>query len=120
MARGGRPKPKKRSASEFARIYGSRARVSFVKSMGCVFCSTLSPFIGRATMGECHNAHTETGGMGRKADYTTIVPLCASHHRRYDEHAQPFDKPELRELIRNAAPEVERRWQAWLKRNHYQ
>lgn len=98
------------------RIYGPKGRVAFVKSLGCVVCTAISPFFGLATAGHCHNAHTETGGMGRKADYTTIVPLCASHHRRYDEHRAPLDEPVIRQAIKDAAAEVERRWQAYTHR----
>jgi hypothetical protein len=57
-------------ASDFARIYHSRARVRWVKSLPCVGCT------GRPS----ENAHTENGGMGRKADYPTIAPLCSSCH----------------------------------------
>ena len=68
-----RPKRRKRSKSEFARIYGSPARVRFVASLPCVGC-------GR---GPCENAHIETGGMGRKADSDRIVPLCNGCHREF-------------------------------------
>ena len=73
MARGGRIKPKKRSASEFARIYGSVARVAWVKSLPCLVASW-------GCGGPIENAHAENGGMGRKADAETVVPLCRSHH----------------------------------------
>lgn len=67
----GKPiKAKKRSASDFARVYGSKARVEFVKSLPCVACN--------ATPSD--NAHIKSGGMGRKADYTDIVPLCSKCH----------------------------------------
>jgi hypothetical protein len=103
----------KRHRSEFSRCYHSRARVEFVKSLGCVVCTAISPFFGITTAGKCHNAHTETGGMGRKADYTTIVPLCPPHHRRYDEHLAPLDDEVIRQSIKDAAAEVERRWLAY-------
>lgn len=102
----------KRQRSEFARCYHSRERVRFVKSLGCVVCTMLSPFFGLATAGKCHNAHTETGGMGRKADYTTIVPLCPVHHKRYDEHLDPCDSEKARQLIKAAAAQVEKLWLA--------
>lgn len=63
----------KRKQSEFARIYGSRKRVAWIQSLECVV-----PGCG-GRMSE--NAHTATGGMGRKADAETIVPMCTTHHR---------------------------------------
>lgn len=67
-------KRKKKSAAakakDFARKYGSEERVGFVRSLPCVCC-------WRAPS---ENAHTKSGGVGRKADYTTIVPLCKTHH----------------------------------------
>jgi hypothetical protein len=66
IARKSRIKAKKRKPSEFARIYGSKERVAWVKAQPCVVC-------GR---GPCENAHTEVGGIGYKAGYETIVPLC--------------------------------------------
>ena len=57
----------KRRVKEWDRAYGSKARVKFVAQLPCAAC-------GR---GPCENAHTISGGAGRKADYTTIIPLCA-------------------------------------------
>jgi hypothetical protein len=62
----------KRKAAEFARCYGSRARVAFVKALPCCICGG----------GPCDNAHLGNGGMGRKSDYPNIVPLCRTHHQR--------------------------------------
>lgn len=61
-----RIKRKRRKPSEFARIYGSKARVEWVKRLPCVVCGERP----------CDNAHIVTGGMGRKADADKIVPLC--------------------------------------------
>ena len=66
------PVNQKRKASAFARAYHSKERVAFVKALPCVVCHQTPS----------DNAHIENGGMGRKADYTTIVPLCRTHHRR--------------------------------------
>ena len=66
-----RPKPKPRSSAEFQRVYGSKRRVEFVKHLVCSVCGATP----------CENAHTKSGGMGRKADYTTIIPLCRKCHR---------------------------------------
>lgn len=68
-----KPKAKKRTASDFARVYGSKARVAWIAAQPCLGClSTATP---------CENAHIKSGGVGRKADYTQIVPLCAKCHR---------------------------------------
>ncbi len=107
---------KVRTRSDFARIYGSRARVAWVKHQPCIVCVALSPLFGR-TDGSSHNAHTETGGMGYKADYDTIVPLCASHHRRYDEHQSPLDTDDARRAIKAAASATETAWQRYLNTN---
>lgn len=107
-----RPRPKKRTPSEFERIYGSRARVRWVKSLPCVYCAMLNPLLGLATAGRSHNAHTVTGGMGRKADADTICPLCPAHHRLYDEHAGPFTNDLARDVVKAAAAEVAARWRA--------
>lgn len=67
-------KKKKRKPSEFARIYGSKARVEFVKSLPCAACGVV---------GYSENAHvaptSESGGAGRKADAKWIAPLCGPH-----------------------------------------
>jgi hypothetical protein len=86
--------------------------VAWVKSQPCVYCFALSPVF--ASFFTSHNAHTQTGGAGRKADYTTIVPLCAVHHSRFDLHQFPFDNEEQREAIRACAPKIEARWQSHL------
>ena len=70
-----RIKAKARSNIEFQRIYGSQRRVEFVKNLPCVVC----------TKKPSENAHIKSGGMGRKADYTQIIPLCASCHRLQHE-----------------------------------
>ena len=76
----GRVKPvnTKRRAKNFARAYGSKERVAFVKRMRCV--------VGRLyAHGRCSGpidvAHTEGGGVGYKADASTTVPLCRYHHQ---------------------------------------
>jgi hypothetical protein len=72
LRRTGRITPKKRSAADFQRVYGSTARVQWVQSQPCsVMACPRSP---------SETAHTVTGGMGRKADAATTIPLCAYHH----------------------------------------
>jgi hypothetical protein len=56
----------KRRKSEFARCYGSKERVEFVKSLPCLTCGWVPS----------ENAHIKGDGAGRKAHYTEVVPLC--------------------------------------------
>ncbi len=107
-----RIKPKKRSASEFARIYGSRARVAWVKSLPCCYCAALHTLFAIVAKGDSHNAHTVTGGMGRKAGYDTIVPLCAEHHRRYDQRQFPLDDEATRDALKAHAARIQQMWEA--------
>ena len=60
-----------RRAAEFARCFGSDARVKWMKAKPCLVC-------GRTPS---ENAHTHTAGMSYRADVCHIVPLCADHHR---------------------------------------
>ncbi len=94
-----------RRVSEFARAYGSRARVQFVKQYACL--------VGDAyCIGEpIDNAHTIGGGMGRKADATTIVPLCRYHHRELHRHGVGTFVAVHRIEFAAAAARVERDWQ---------
>lgn len=91
-----------RAAARFARTFHSEARVRFVQSLPCVACRR-APSV---------NAHTETGGTSRRADYTTIVPACDPHHREMHGGIASFATRyglDLRALA--AATEV--RWQAF-------
>lgn len=86
-----------------------------MKSLGCVYCTAVSPFFGIQTVGKCHNAHTENGGRGRKGDYTSIIPLCPTHHRMYDQHEKMFAVKVVRDGLKATAEEVQKRWEASLK-----
>ena len=66
-------KKRSRSAAEFKRIYGSKARVEWVKSRPCV--------VRACTRFPSENAHVEGDGIGRKADADKIAPMCHGHHR---------------------------------------
>lgn len=109
--RSGRPKAvnRPRRASTFARCYGSKARVAWVRGLPCAACGVL---------GASQNAHVlGPDGMGRKGGYAGIAPLCGPRgtdegcHRRFDTakiaHAQ-FDPVA-------AAAGTER---AWLAHTH--
>ena len=65
-----------RRKKEFARCYGSKERVEWVKHRLCFAVLGVS-----LCEGKIENAHTENGGMGRKGDASTVIPLCARHHR---------------------------------------
>lgn len=117
-----RPKARnvKRHTTEWARKYGSEARVLFVKSLACCACGVV---------GYSEVAHIGNGGAGRKADARYTVPLCgarygtrlgspwktegchAKSHRigiRTFERMHHLDLPAL-------AEETERSWQAHLE-----
>jgi hypothetical protein len=69
MQRGGRIKPKKRGAADFARIYGSPQRLEWVKALPCLARELLSR--PGECEGEIQNAHSVVGGMGmgNRAEY---------------------------------------------------
>ena len=73
LKRGGRIKPKARTASERVRIYGTKARIQWVSRLPCWAC-------GYAGVTPRQNAHTESGGLGRKADASSVIALCPPCH----------------------------------------
>ena len=81
-------KNKKRSEANYARAYGSKTRVAFVKTLACVVCGTAPS----------DNAHIHGGksGMARKGPYTDIIPLCRQCHTLYDEYKLKLDPAGLR------------------------
>lgn len=85
-------RPKKANAArklrEFARTFGSGARVLFVRALPCAACGVV---------GYSENAHLlGVEGARRKGHYTTVGPLCGDHsqtmgcHREYDEYRWSF------------------------------
>ena len=97
MKRGGRIKPKKRSPEERQRIYGSDARIEWIKSQPCLICDS----------GPSENAHTENGGTGYKAGFETIVPLCHKCHQDFDQHRL---SKTVRDFVKWSAPKVQAAW----------
>lgn len=88
---------KKRTPSEFRRIYGSRERVKWVKTLDCL---AEGPYCD----GPIHGHHVITGGTGRKADAKFIVPLCEGHHRElHSEGRHTFEADYRVNLIASAA-----------------
>lgn len=103
----------KRAASAFAFAYHSRERKAFVRSLGCVYCTMIAPLFGTLSAGTSDNAHTgKKPGKGLKSHYTSIVPLCRSHHRMYDERVKRLGDADVRAAIESLASQVEARWRA--------
>ena len=116
IARSGKPitrtpvprQNKARKLKEFARTYHSGARVLLVKLLPCAVPGCVSTQ-------ERENAHTQNGGLGRKGDYQTIIPLCRTHHSVLD--CGPGHDWFERNYQVNLAIEArltEQRWQAHL------
>ena len=99
-----------RKAREFARTYGSKERVAFVKSLPCAICSVI---------GYSENAHVHgKSGLGRKGDYITILPLCRPNnvspsgcHRLYDTGQFMGDT----DYWMAKADRTEEAWQSYLR-----
>lgn len=111
----GAKKPKarnpKRQAKEFARCYGSKARVEFVQSLPCVGCAWCNVHLRRPN-DPCENAHVTGGGAGRKADSHFIVPLCSRCHREQHRMGwETFEQVTVLDRYAEAA-NTEAQWQA--------
>ena len=107
------PKPKKKSADPehkrkvFKQQFLSQNRREFIGRSSCT--------VPWCEAGHCDNAHiANKSGMGKKGDYTDIVPLCRMHHIEYDTQRERFYlayglSPEL---MRDAAGAIEIAWRA--------
>jgi hypothetical protein len=94
-------RPKKRTSEDFRRVYFSEERVKWVASLRCACGCGGTP---------CENAHTVTGGTGRKADADTIIPLTPKCHRKQTEKG--WESIGLtREEARAIAGDVQRMWE---------
>ncbi len=105
-----KPRNAKRKASEFARCYGSKERVAWIRSLPCIICELRST----PQVGPSDNAHVTGDGMGRKADARFIVPLCRMHHACYDIHRPPFHIGLVRKWAYNKSAEIDAMWSAHL------
>lgn len=104
---------RRRKLSEFARAYGSKQRVAWVRQQGCVVCAVVSPIAKLLKVKQSQvvdNAHTATGGMGYKAGYETIVPLCRKDHIAFDQRIWPLNSEKNREWIKAQAAQTQQRW----------
>ena len=76
------PVNRERRQAERERAYGPKARREWLTRQPCVACGRV-PTEDRPN----HQHHTKGGGVGRKADADTIVPLCPTCHRlHHDGH----------------------------------
>lgn len=108
IPRAGRPKATNaaRKKREFARAYGSSARVAWVHAQRCIVAHA------RDCDGLIENAHIVTGGAGRKADAAAIVPLCHRHH--HELHMVGADVFQWHRCVRLSlcADDINRAWLA--------
>lgn len=102
-SRGGRinPRNEERRDAEWKRAYGSEERVRWVQGLPCLACGSRPS----------ENAHTETGGMGRKADAETIVPLCPDCHRQLHEEGADTWQERTGLDLKADARRIEEAWQ---------
>lgn len=77
-----------------------------MKRRVCVGCWSLDHAI--------ENHHTEGGGVGRKADYTTIIPLCAPCHREWHDHGRATFEAKHQMNATTEAARVEYAWQLYV------
>lgn len=106
LQRGGRIKPvnAKRKAKNWERAYRSPAFVRWISRLPCWACNYAGPSPRQA-------AHTTTGGMGRKADANTVIPLCGVCHAR--QHTQGWAAIAMTDESRQrAAADIQRLWEA--------
>jgi hypothetical protein len=95
---------RERKSKNWIRAYGSVERVEWVKQQGCVVCGRIPSL----------NAHTITGGTGRKADAKYIIPLCALDHAVLHIVGRACFEAEYGINLESLAAEYESRWRAHL------
>lgn len=102
---------RKRKDREFSRVYHSEERVLFVKGLSCVIDSPWC-LEGWENGERVENAHIRTGGTGRKAGYTEVVPLCESHHRHLHRVGRATFEKHYHIDLGKLAAETQSRWEA--------
>lgn len=93
---------RKRRISEFARCYGSKARVAWIQATPCILCGKLPS----------ENVHVTTGGMGRKSGHEKIVPMCATMHRMLHNCGRKLFEAAFQIDLEAAAASTHARWLA--------
>ena len=87
LKRTGRIKPNaKRKAKTFARVFGSEARVRFVKALPCAV-----PGCRRRDIQNAHVGSHVDAGTGRRGDADTVAPLCEPHHKQQESRTGAFE-----------------------------
>lgn len=107
LKRSGRVKARnsQRRVREFARAYGSRERLAWVKAQPCCVSGNL---------GNIDAAHVRTGGVGRKADACWTVPLAHDLHLLLHQHGKATFERAYGVDLDTLARETEERWQRHL------
>lgn len=70
LQRGGKPKAKKRTPEATERIYGPPQFREWLHNQPCILCGI---------EGYTQQCHAQTGGKGRKDDWTRTFPACGPH-----------------------------------------
>lgn len=110
-----KPKPKRgakaaKQRAKFQREYGGVTRLTWLKAWVCR--ARLHPHLDCS--GPIEAAHTASGGVGRKADASTLIPLCRKHHAELHQYgAHSFEKAYGLSL-RHEAEKVDNEWQRHL------
>lgn len=102
-----RKRDEERAAREFARKYHSIERVWYI-------AEHLACCVPGCTAGPNDNAHVRTGGVGYKADYTAVAPLCTGmtgHHRQLHYMGTATFEHETGVDLEKAAADTEESWQ---------
>ena len=99
-----KPQNRARKSRESARAYGPKERREWLTRQPCVSCG----LIGTDERPN-HQHHTKGGGVGRKADADTIVPLCPTCHRLH------HDGHELDVEWGSEARRTEAAWQEYMR-----
>jgi hypothetical protein len=98
---------KKRRSAEWTRAYDSPDFVAWIREQPSVVSGK----------GPCVAAHTENGGMSRKADARSIVPLTDAEHKELHRIGiKSFEAKYGASLAFHAA----RIWQRWLASTQHQ
>ena len=106
LKRTGRLSPinRKRKAKNWARAYGSKSFVQWIRRLPCWACNYAGP-------SPRQSAHTVSGGMGRKADANTIIALCNVCHAK--QHQSGWLAIGMSEESRQrAADQTQAMWEA--------